>query len=269
MQPADVQKGKSDTSRYHVPNLERAIVILEYLANQPAGCGVSEMAKELELPKNSVFRIVKTLDAYKYLVFDEERKTYSLSRKLLTLGHAAVGEENIVEKSLDIMRKLRDQTTETVLIGTIIGTQGVVLESVLGTHPVKFTIEVGYHFPLHTAAPGKAMIAFLPEEEQDGLIKRLGFKKYTPYTITSRKAFREALAQVAADGYAVDDREEQEELRCVAAPIFNHRGYPIASLWITAPAFRLEMEGVKKASQHVLAMSRKISARFGYELISR
>ena len=102
------------------------MLILEFLAANPHGSGVSDIARELSLPKNSVFRIVSTLHAHGYLRRDESTKAFNLSRKLLSLGYAAVDENNLIEKSLDEMRRLRDETGETVLIGTLVQNAGIV-----------------------------------------------------------------------------------------------------------------------------------------------
>lgn len=257
----------TDSSRYHVPNLERALRILEYLTSHPNGCTVPEITRALGIPKMSVYRIAKTLEAHDYLQLNEEGQTFCLGRKLLTLGHAAVGEEYLVEKSLGVMRDLRDLTNETVLLGTLIGHEGVVLEQVLSTRPVRFMIELGHRFPLHTAAPGKAMLAFLPEEERMDLVKRMKLTKYTDHTITTRKALIEALKTTATIGYAVDDQEELMELRCVGAPIFNHRGYPIAAVWVTGPAFRFSPANIKSLGHIVAEKAHIISTCFGYDLI--
>jgi DNA-binding IclR family transcriptional regulator len=258
---------KTDSRRYHVPNLERALRILEYLTSHPNGCTVPELMRALDIPKMTVYRIAKTLQAQEYLQLNDDGQSFRLGRKFLTLGHAAVGEENLVEKSLDVMRTLRDVTNETVLLGTLIGREGVVLEQVLSTRPVRFMIEIGHRFPLHTSAPGKAMLAFLPEEERTSLLSHMKLTKFTERTITTRKDFLNALENVRKKGYAVDDQEEYEELRCVGSTILNHRGYPVAAVWVTGPAFRFSHAKIKSLGKVVAEKARMISARFGYDLI--
>lgn len=250
--------------RYHVPNLDRALRILEFLAEVPQGCGLSEIARRLQLPKNSVFRIVSTLFARGYLRRDPATKTFTLSRKLLTLGYAAVDEHNLVEKSLDQMRKLRDESEETTLIGTLADDQGIVLEQVPSKQHVKFLVDVGARFPLHTAAPGKAMLAFLAPDERRALLSQMRFTRFNERTITDRKRFEEFLAEVRATGYAVDRAEEIEGLHCVAAPIFDHRGRPLASIWVTGPSYRLRREDFARVSRLVIEKAQRISGRLGY-----
>lgn len=256
-----------ETARYHVPNLQRALLIMEFLATQPHGCGLSEIARELTLPKNSVFRIAATLRAHGYLVRAEDDKTYRLSRKLLSLGYAAIDEHNLVEKSIDVMRQVRDLTDETALIGVLVGNQGVVIEQVPSNQPVKFVIRIGHHFPLHTGAPGKAMLAFMPPAECEAMIGRMQFTRFNDQTITDPSAFRRELEEVRDLGYALDRGEEMEDLHCAAAPILNHRGYPLASIWITGPASRMPLKHLPRLGAIVAGQTALVSARFGYGML--
>jgi IclR family acetate operon transcriptional repressor len=251
-------------SRYHVPNLARALRVLEYLASRPEGCGVTEIAEQLKIPVNSVFRVAATLSDYGYLARDDEAKVYRLNRKLLRLGYAAVDEMNLVEKSIDLLRQLRDATGETALLAVMVDHQGVVLEQVLGVHPVKVTVQPGHLFPMHGAAPGKAMIAFLPEEERKAFLRALSYPRFTPTTITTAREMAVELESVRRLGYAVDRGEIDETIRCVAAPVLNHRGYPIAGIWVTGPASRVKATDFEKLGPVVCDYARRISGRFGF-----
>ena len=149
------------------------------------------------------------------------------------------------------MRDLRDEAKETVLIGTIIGAQeGVVLEQVLGSHEIKFAIDVGHRYYLHTAAPGKAMLAFLPQEGQQRAVEALAFQRFNRKTITNRKAMFKVLQKARQDGYAVDTAERIEGLHGVACPILNYLGYPVAAVWITGPAHRMPQSDFGRLGGH-------------------
>jgi len=258
---------RPEPGRYHVPNLDRALMILEFLAGQSQGRGVSEIARQLDIPKNSVFRIVSTLHAHGYLLRDDGVKTYSLGRKLLALGYAAVDEHNLMEKSLDALRDLRDATGETALIGTLGHGEGVVLEQMPSPHAVKVLVEIGHRFPLHTAAPAKAMLAFLPPDEAGPIIDGIRFTRFTEKTITDKEHYLAELEKIRRLGYAVDDGEELEGLGCVSAPVFNRRGRPLAAIWVTGPSFRLPREDFERVGDLVMKKAEAISRRFGYVLI--
>jgi IclR family acetate operon transcriptional repressor len=265
--PATAKNPAQKSKRYIVPILERALIILEALAKAPRGMGISELSRELGMPKNSVFRILTTLYSSGYLQRDDEGRIYSLSRKILALGYEALDELSLVDKSLDVMRELRDETGETVLVGTLVGDHGVVLELVPSSQPIKFLVDVGARFPLHTAAPAKVMLAFLPERDLEAQVKRIVFRKFTPSTITSAVSFRRVLDEVRASGMAFDREEEMESLHCVASPIFDHRGYPVAAIWITGPSYRFREEDFSRLGRKVRQAAERVSARFGHNLL--
>ena len=265
--PATAKTAAQKSKRYIVPILERALIILEALAKAPRGMGISELSRELGMPKNSVFRILTTLYSSGYLQRDEEGRIYSLSRKILALGYEALDDLSLVDKSLDVMRELRDETGETVLVGTLVGDHGVVLELVPSSQPIKFLVDVGARFPLHTAAPAKAMLAFLPKTDLEAHLQRIIFRKFTASTITSQAPFRRLLEEVRESGVAFDREEEMESLHCVAAPIFDHRGYPVAALWITGPSYRFREEDFPRLGRKVRQAAERVSARFGHNLL--
>jgi DNA-binding IclR family transcriptional regulator len=248
---------------YNVPNLVRAFQLLEFMAREPQSWSITELSDRLGFPKNSVFRICRSLYEMGYLT--QTGKTYFLSPKLLALGYAALGEQNLVEKALDIMRDLRDELNETTLFGTLFGHEGVTLEQVVSNQSIKFVIDVGHRFALHTAAPGKAILAFLPEKERDHIMDQLDFKKYTSRTITSRQSFLALLQEVRKKGWAVDNCERLEGINCVAAPVFNFRNMPIASVWVTGPDFRMPPASFSKIGKIVQKHALRISQRFGYD----
>ena len=265
------KKKSSNTARdneqvgrdYNVPNLVRAFQLLEFMAREPQSWSITELSDRLGFPKNSVFRICRSLHEMGYLT--QTGKTYFLSPKLLALGYAALGEQNLVEKALDIMRDLRDETNETTLFGTLFGHEGVTLEQVVSDQSIKFVVDVGHRFALHTAAPGKAILAFLPEKERDHILDQLDFKKYTNRTITSRRSFLALLEEVRKNGWAVDNCERLDGINCVAAPVFSFRKMPIAAVWVTGPDFRLTAADFPKIGKIVRMHALRISERFGYE----
>ena len=234
-----VEELKVIKSQYQVPNLDRGLSMMELIARCPEGLGITEIGHILELPKNSCFRVAMALHERGFLNRDVNTKKFTISQKLLELGTASTGEFSLVSKSWDAMKNIRDFSEETVLLGTLAGAKGVVLEQVLSRHSFKFQIDPGTSFDLHAAAPAKAIMAFLPDEEFDALVKKIRFKKYTDTTITGRKELREEVEKIRNCGYSIDNEEMLAGCHCVAVPIFDRRGYPIAALWTTGPANRL------------------------------
>jgi len=256
------RRGANGDSDYHVPNLERALVIMEFLAGDP-GAGVSRIAEVLRLPKNSVFRICMSLLGRGYLLRDDATKGFFLSRKLLALGYAATNKHTVVENAIDVMRELRDRTKETVLLGTLLSTEGVVLEQVFGLHPFKFMVDAGTRFSLHTSAPGKALLAFLPPAERDRILGSLKLVRYTDRTITTMPALLKELEEVRELGYGVDRAEEIEGCHCVGAAILDQHDYPAASIWMTGPSNRVPLSSFPALGRVVRECAARISGRLG------
>jgi len=249
--------------KYHVPNLERALAIIELLAKYQHGLSASDIASMLEIPANSVFRITMTLLNTGYLNRDNESKHFSLSRKFLAVGYAASGEISLIEIALDIMRELRECIFETVMLGSLLDNTGVVMESLPGLHSFSFTARVGTRFNLHSSAPGKAIIAFLPENEREHIISCLNFQKFNERTITEKKGFKKELEKVRKSGFAIDHAEEFENCHCISAPIINQAGYPIAAIWTSGPANRFPKKSFENSSREIIKAAEKISRKLG------
>jgi len=255
---------KYPNSRYHVPNLERALKIFELLAEHPVGLTISRITESLKIPRNSVFRITATLIDLGYLRRDEESKLLQLSLKVLALGYAVVNESNLVENALPVMRELRDRYKETVPLAILQGHEGLILEGVQGTHSFRYVYEPGRRFQLHTSAPGKAMVAFLPEAERENIIKKMSFQRHNDRTITDPQLYRKALEQVRKVGYSIDHAEQLEGMHCIGAPIFNRHGYPVAAIWITGPSSRIMEKDFAEIGREVRKHADQISETLGF-----
>lgn len=252
-------------ANYNVPNLERGLLIIELLANHTHGLTLAEIIEKLDVSKTSAFRIINTLIFKNYLQKNETTKKITLSRKMLTLGISSMNEQSIVELSIDVMRALRDELKESVMLGVILGSKkGTILEQVSSSYPVKLFVERGTQFSLHSSVGGKSILAFLPNEEADNIIKQITLTKYTNNTITSKVAFRDQLKEVKENGYAIDNGEDIQGIHCIGAPIFNEYGYPVASLWITAPHGRLPHDEFDQKGKIVSKYAQEISSKLGY-----
>jgi DNA-binding IclR family transcriptional regulator len=253
-----------EKSRYQVPNLERALKIMEFLSQAPQTATIAEIARQLGYPNNSVFRIMSTLEAEGYLIRNEDSKGFSLSRKLLSLGYKALVETNLIELSAGVLRMLRDDTRETALLGILLEGEGVVLGQELSNEPIKFMVSPGTRFMLHTAAPGKAILAHLEEKERERQISLTSFVRFNKRTICSPEEYRAELEKVRENGYATDLGEEAEGIICVSAPVFDYRGIPKAAIWVTGPEFRFPQEEIPQAGETVKKYAKILSERLGF-----
>ena len=254
---------KEILAEFKMTNLERGLAILELLGKNPEGLGTSEIGRLLDLPKNFVFRATAVLHHLGYIERDDDSKTFSLSRKLLSMGYHVLKHSSLIENAMPFMRSLRNQVKETVTICAIRGNNGVVLDHVPSPHALRLTVETGSIFNLHSSAPGKAIIAFLPKDEQAELIEQLSFDVFTDETIASPEEFFNALKEVEKNGLAKDHGEELIGIECLAAPIFDERKYPIAAIVITGPTFRINDEKLKEFAPLIRDAAVNISAKMG------
>lgn len=143
--------------RYHIPNLKRGLEVFEVLSKNTDGISLSEISRITGYSKNSIFRIICTLEDCGYVVKNKDQRKIRMSRKLAALGYAAFGESNIVERGMDVIRKMRDELAETAMLGTMLEEDCVLLEQAPGRHPFKFLGEVGMRICFNASAPGKAI----------------------------------------------------------------------------------------------------------------
>lgn len=253
----------ASASTYIIPNVNRALRVLEHLSTRQDGGSITEIAKDLELPKNSVFRIVRTLAASGYL--DEHDKSYRLSPKILSLGYAAVQSTHLISACMDEMRSLRDEINETIFVGALSEGKVVILEQLASFQLVKFTIEIGHKVPIHASAPGKVFLSFLPPAEQKELLAHIAFTRFNDRTIPGMKAMLQEIEKVQGQGYALDLGEEVGEIWCAASPVFDYREYPIASIWLSGPEFRMSKLDLARVGSLVREHALRISKQFGYD----
>jgi DNA-binding IclR family transcriptional regulator len=251
------------SSQYIIPNLDRALRVMEHLSTRQDGSSITEIANHLSLPKNSVFRIVRTLAASGYL--DEYGKSWRLSPKILSLGYTAVQSTYLIGACMDEMRTLRDEINETIFVGAFSEGKIVILEQLASFQMVKFTIEIGHKVPIHASAPGKAILSFLPSAEQKNLLAHIAFTRFNDRTIPGMKAMLKEIETIKGLGYALDLGEEVGEIWCAASPVFDYRAYPIASIWLTGPEFRMAKMDLAKVGATVREHAMRISKHFGYD----
>lgn len=251
---------------YHVPNLDRALQIVERLASFPKGLNRNEISAETGCSANMVYRIMMTLVDAGWAYRDEVTGAYRLSRRLLDIAVAGSDEYSLASVAWPDMCALRDETNLTVQLGIITTDgRGLIIESVASRNPIRYVEEKGvWTKDLNTGAGWKCILAFLPKEESSRLMDALPFHRFTANTITSRKELEKALADVRKHGYAVDRAEGREGLHCVAAPIFDRTGRVIGTIGVSAPSEQLPERDFKRRAASTVAVASAISAKLGW-----
>lgn len=202
--------------------LDLALRLLERLASSIEPVGVSELAREFNSSKATVYRHLKTLLKYEFVRQDEATTRYAAGVKLLVLGERLREQFEILHVARDDLAKLRQETGQPATLSTLVENKVVVLEVLQGQAIVNFGTQVGTVLDLHASAHGNVALAFGPERLMSYVLTK-PLKQFTPQTITTPTALHRAIAQVRARGWAVAPNRVLQGVNGLAAPIFNHR----------------------------------------------
>lgn len=247
-------------SGVQTPALDRALALLEFISAHSDGVTTSEIRAELGFSANLVFRLTKALMVHGYIERDLGGTRFLLTQKLLTLAQPKREERSLGQIAWPTLCWLRDVTGESAHIGIRSGWECVVLERAIGPNLFKYYTEAGARGPLHAGAPGKAMLAWLPEEELRQVLEEMPLVRVTNNTIQTREAFARELREVREKGYAMDRGETLEGLYCLGAPVWDGERRVCASLWITAPEPRLDEASVRRHLPWVLEAGQRMTA---------
>lgn len=222
------------------PALQRGLAVLEFLAGREEGATLSEISAALGLSPASCFRLTGVLEDSGYVLREDASRRFRLSRKLLLLGQPQHEGRSLVESCLPAMREVLALTGETVQLCCLAEHECVMIEQLPSTHPFKYIVDLGSRPPIHCCAPGKAMLAHLDEAALNATLDTVTFTAHTPRTLASREAFVESFAKIRERGFAVDQGEHFEGIHCVAAPLLDRHGHPVAAITIAGPSSRIQ-----------------------------
>lgn len=249
---------------YRVQVLDRAVGILDTLADTSNDLGPAGIADRLSLHKSTIHRLLTVLEQHELIRRNQNSGKYALGLRLFELGTHAVAGLRLREQAHPFLARLVRETGETAHVCVLDGCDTVSVANVEGSRNVRMPATVGRRTPAHCTSVGKAMLAFLPPVRIDDLLARVPLRAFTTKTLVTRRALLADLEQVRLRGYAIDDEEVEEGLRCVGAPIRNHAGEVVASMSIAGPTFRVTKERVPVFARSVMSAARDLSAELGY-----
>ena len=223
------------------PTGAKTLILLDLLSRHGEGLTAAEVARESGFTQNLVFRLLKTLVAMGYAMQREDRKAYVLTNRLLELSGPRSGEKSLAFCANESLRRLRDQTGETVQLAIENGGKVLVLEQFRGTHPLQVCGEVGMRVPMYSCAPGKAILASWGEARRAEWFAERGarLKAFTTKTIHTPEALEKECRRIVRLGYAEDRAEGVEGINCVGVPILDPYHQPIGAITVMAPATRM------------------------------
>jgi len=244
-------------------SVERALAVLETVAERAHGMSNADLHRKLKIPKSSASYILRTLVKSGYLRRDRETARYHLGLKVVGLSHKALDSLSVREVAAPILRELVAASQLTAHVAIYDREEAVYVEKVDAPGFVKMNTWVGRRLQLHSTSVGKVLAAFMPQEEIEPMLARRGLYSRTPETVTSVPRLIKELAKVREQGYALDDEENSLGVRCVAAPIFNSQGQIEAALGISGTTYQFERSSIPRFADMVKTAARKISHQLG------
>jgi DNA-binding IclR family transcriptional regulator len=244
----------------------KAMDILDCLGQAREPLAASEIGRRLGIPRSTAYRLLATLAAGRYVAQDvESPEKFRLGFKIVELAGSLLDTIELRQEAAPFLRELRDLANETVHLVVMERGQVAYVDKLECLQAVRMHSSIGRQGFAHSTAVGKAMIAFLPEDAVASIVAEHGLPALTANTITDLGALAEELDQVRRQGYAIDDLENEEGIRCVGAPIFDHTDKPVAAVSVSGPAYRMTLERTGELSVVVRRKAGEISRRLGHQ----
>ncbi len=261
---AGVDAKTSTGTVYAVGPLDRALDVLEKLAEAP-DMPLVDLAAAVGLNKATVFRHLKVLARRGYVTQDPDTKRYALGYRLLDLGFHARTNLHLPRVARSGMAALSATFNETVHLGVLMDNEVVHIAVVPSTHPLKMASEVGERTLVHVSALGKCLMAWQDPDALDALLAGPGLPPVSGRAITSRRAFEQELDTVRTQGFAIDDQESLEGLRCVGAPVRVAGGAVVGALSLSGPVDRVSAARLPEMTDALRAHADQISMLCGWK----
>ena len=251
----------------HVPGglriLQRALAVLELVGVTEGGLSLTEITKRLGFSVAVTHRILQTLVQAGYVEQDPRSRAYQLGLKVLELRASPSGAARIASQVRPYLRDLMLRTEERAHLAVYRSGAVVYVDRVDSPASLGRYIPSGAKAPAHATGLGKVLLAYLPEDELDAFLARATLERFTPRTITTVEDLRRELAAIRERGYAVEWGEYNDQVRCIAAPVFDYTGRVIAAVSVAGLPERIEPRFLQ-LSVLVTSTAREASRRFGH-----
>lgn len=248
---------------YSVPAVERVFDMLELLVSNGAPRNITEISRQLKIPKSSVFGILQTLRQRGYIEKLQDER-YGLTLKLFGLGASMVASLDIRQQVAPVLRTLAAETNITAHVAVLARDEAVYIDRAETAGAIRLTTYVGCRRPLHSTGIGKALLAWLPEGDIDRIIASRGLPAHTPRTLSSPAALKAELAQVRANGYAVSIEENEPGVCGIGAPVFDHTGRVAAAVNLAGTVLQIKKKDVPLLAGYAMRAAEEMSRRLGY-----
>ena len=250
-----------------IASVQNALIILNLFNDAVTELGITDISNALSMDPGTVSGYVYTLKSNGYLDQNADNRKYRLGLKIVERALVLLNQMDLRKISAPYLEELRDWCGESVNLAIIDGNEIVYIERYYGSHDLGIRSELGKRNPIHSTALGKAIAAYLPEQDFENLFDDYNFFLVTNNTNTDLQGFMQDLDDVRQNKYAIDDQGNELGVRCIGVPIFNHEGYPIGAISISCPIQRLPKARIPEFGKKLIETAKKISGEYGYSNI--
>lgn len=258
---------KSQAEGSNVQSVERALTLLEILAEEGGPMAITEIVKKVGLKISTVHRLLATLVSRGYVEKEGENGKYKLSLKLLSMGQSSAYPLDLRARARRYLEELVERCNETANLTVFDKGEVVYIDQVESTNIVlvKMFSTIGTRRQAHCTGSGKVLLAYLPPAEQERIVSSVELKRYTDETIIDKDILMKELQRIHTQGYALDMGERVKDMRCVAAPVMRHDGDVIAAVSVSGPSTRITSYYMNNELIEIVRdVAGKLSASLGY-----
>ena len=246
-----------------VQSVDRALHIIETLAEDDEGYRLSDLAVRTGLSTSTAHRLLTTLEKRRFVQFDPTCSKWHVGAQSFAVGATFTRRRNFVALAMPYLRKLRDQTRETANLAVVDDASIIVLTRVESREIMRSLTKVGGRVAMVASGVGKAVLATYADEDVSAIIRHHGMPRLTEKSIVRASDLFRELAAIRTQGYAVDDEEARMGLRCVAAVVFNDCGEPQAAISVSGMTSRVTAERVPELGRAVREVAAALTAAIG------
>jgi len=247
-----------------IQSIDRALQVVQLFSLGKPEWGVTEISKALNIYKSNVHNVLTTLAERGFIVKDSRTDKYKLGIKFFELGSVVIKNMNLRKIAHPYMEKMLKEFNETVHLGILVEGEILSIEQEESGQSLSPRIFIGRRAPLHCTGVGKVIMAYFSKDKVAAIVEGKGLKKYTENTIINKEELEKEFSKIRKQGYAVDNMEHEEGVRCIAGPIRGYTGKVSASLSLSAPAFRINENNIPNIAKKVKEYCDCISEEMGY-----
>jgi IclR family acetate operon transcriptional repressor len=263
VEPKSAADHEPETRDGGVQSVDRALSILETLAEDDEGYRLSDLAIRTGLSTSTVHRLLATLESRRFVQFDRTDSKWHVGSRAFTVGATFARRRNFTTQAIPYLRKLRDLTRETANLAVVDDEFIIVLTRMESREIMRSLTQVGGRVAMVTSGVGKAVLATYSDEDVGAVIRHHGMPRLTEKSIVRPSDLFKELATVRQQGFAVDDEEAQIGLRCVAAVVYNALAEPLAAISVSGMTSRITDQRLPEVGRMVREVAAELTAALG------